>query len=263
MPRSLWTAASGMSAQQYNVDLIANNIANVNTVGFKKQRTDFQDLFYNVDTLPGARAGQQGRNPTGSQVGTGVRVAGTSRNFSAGSIEPTGRPVDMAIEGDGFFQVLLPDGGTTAYSRAGDFRIDSEGRMVTPDGYFLQPPITVPTGVSENQVSVAYDGTVTAVVNGTETQLGTITLARFRNNNGLLATGRNLYLETEGSGAPSVGTAGSNDFGGIRGGMLEKANIEVETELVGLIVAQRAYEMNSKSITTADQMMRTANDIVR
>jgi flagellar basal-body rod protein FlgG len=263
MPRSLWTAASGMSAQQYNVDLIANNIANVNTVGFKKQRTDFQDMFYNIDALPGARAGQQGRNPTGSQVGTGVRVSGTSRNFAAGTMEPTGKPIDMAIEGDGFFQVLLPDGATTAYSRAGDFRIDADGRMVTPDGYFLQPPITVPAGVSENQISVALDGTVTAVINGAESQIGTVTLARFRNNGGLLATGRNLYLETDGSGAPTIGTAGINGFGGIRGGMLEKANIEVVTELVGLIVAQRAYEMNSKSITTADAMLRTANDIVR
>lgn len=263
MPRALWTAASGMSAQQFNVDLLANNIANINTTGFKRQRTDFQDLFYDVRTQPGARAGQQGRNPTGTQVGTGVNVSGTTRIFSAGSIEPTNRPLDMAIEGEGFFQVQLPDGATTAYTRAGDFRMDADGRLVSPDGYYLQPSITIPDGVSENDISIATDGTVTVKIDNVESTVGQITLARFRNNSGLLAIGRNLFEETEASGAAQTGTPDSSGYGIVRGGMLEKANVEAVTELVNLIVAQRAYELNSKSITTADEMLQTANELVR
>lgn len=263
MPRALWTAASGMAAQQFNVDLLANNIANINTVGFKKQRTDFQDLFYDVTTKPGAKAGQQGRNPTGTQVGTGVNVSGTTRIFNEGSIEPTNRNLDMAIEGDGFFEVLLPDGATTAYTRAGDVRINADGRMVTPDGYFLQPAITIPDGVAENDVSIAADGTVTVVQGNVETTVGQVTLSRFRNNSGLLATGRNLFQPTEASGPAITGTATSTGFGTIRGGMLEKANVEAVTELVNLIVAQRAYELNSKCITAADGMLTTANSLIR
>jgi flagellar basal-body rod protein FlgG len=263
MPRALWTAASGMAAQQFNVDLLANNIANINTVGFKKQRTDFQDLYYDVSNQPGARAGQQGRDPTGVQVGTGVAVSGTTRSFSTGSIEPTGRPLDVAIEGDGFFEVQLPDGATTAYTRAGDFRVDADGRLVTPDGYYLQPAITIPDGVAESDIAIAADGTVTVKQNNVETVVGQITLARFRNNAGLLAMGRNLFQASEASGVATTGTATSAGFGTLRGAMLEKANVEAVTELVNLIVAQRAYELNSKSITTADQMLRTANELVR
>jgi flagellar basal-body rod protein FlgG len=263
MPRALWTAASGMAAQQFNVDLLANNIANVNTTGFKKQRTDFQDLFYDIKQQPGARAGAQGRNPTGIQIGTGVNVSGTTRIFSPGSAEPTGRPMDMAIEGDGFFEVQMPDGATTAYTRAGDFRVDGDGRLVTPDGYYLQPAITIPDGVAENDVSVAADGTVSVVQNNIQSTIGQITLSRFRNNAGLLAVGRNLFQATDASGAAQTGAANSTGFGVVRGGMLEKANVEAVTELVNLIVAQRAYELNSKSISTADQMLRTANDIIR
>lgn len=263
MPRALWTAASGMAAQQFNVDLLANNIANINTVGFKKQRTDFQDLYYDIQQQPGARAGQQGRNPTGTQVGTGVNVAGTTRIFSEGSVEPTGRPTDMAIEGDGFFEVILPDGATSAYTRAGDFHVDANGRLVTSDGYFLQPAITIPDGVAEGDISVASDGTVTITQNQVETVVGQITLARFRNDAGLLASGRNLFQATEASGPAITGTAGSTGYGSIRGGMLEKANVEAVTELVNLIVAQRAYELNSKSINTADGMLRTANELIR
>lgn len=263
MPRALWTAASGMAAQQFNVDLLANNIANINTVGFKKQRTDFQDLYYDISAKPGTKAGQQGRNPTGTQVGTGVNVSGTTRIFAEGSIEPTGRPMDMAIEGDGFFEVLLPDGATTAYTRAGDVHIDADGRLVSPDGYFLQPAITIPDGVAESQVSIAADGTVTVTQNNVESTVGQITLARFRNNSGLLATGRNLFEATEASGPAITGTATSAGFGTIRGGMLEKANVEAVTELVNLIVAQRAYELNSKSIAAADGMLTTANSLIR
>jgi flagellar basal-body rod protein FlgG len=263
MPRALWTAASGMTAQQFNVDLLANNIANVNTTGFKRQRTDFQDLFYDIKTLPGAKAGQQGRNPTGTQVGTGVNVSGTTRIFSAGSVEPTNRPLDVAIEGDGFFEVQLPDGATTAYTRAGDFRVDGDGRLVTPDGYYVQPSITIPDGVAENDISIATDGTVTVNINSVESTVGQLTLARFRNNSGLTAIGRNLFEQSEASGTAQTGTPGDTGFGLTRGGMLEKANVEAVTELVNLIVAQRAYELNSKSITTADQMLQTANELVR
>ncbi len=263
MPRALWTAASGMTAQQFNVDLIANNIANVNTTGFKKQRTDFQDQFYDIKMQPGASAGQQGHNPTGVQVGMGVNVSGTTRIFTAGNLEPTGRTLDVAIEGDGFFEVQLPDGATTAYTRAGDFRLDGNGRLVTPDGYYVQPAITIPDGVSENDISIASDGTVSVTQNNVQTTVGQLTLARFRNNSGLLAIGRNLFEASDASGTVQTGTPNSSGYGGLRGGMLEKANVESVTELVNLIVAQRAYEMNSKSITTADQMLRTANDLIR
>ncbi|MCX8039723.1 MAG: flagellar basal-body rod protein FlgG [Planctomycetota bacterium] len=262
MPRALWTAAAGMNAQQLHVDLIANNIANVNTTGFKRQRADFQDLYYDIQQQPGARIGQQGRQPTGTQIGTGVVISGTTRVFTAGNIEPTGRPLDVAIEGDGFFQVQRPD-GSVAYTRAGDFRIDAEGRLVTADGYFIQPAITVPDGASENAVFIAPDGTVTVTIDGAETVLGQISLARFRNPGGLLAVGRNLFEATEASGAAVVGNPTEPGFGSLRHAALEKANVEAVTELVNLIMAQRAYDLNSKSITTADQMLRTANDLVR
>lgn len=261
MPRALWTGASGMAAQQLQVDVIANNIANVNTVGFRKERADFQDLYYEVTTRPGERSGDQGRTPTGTQIGTGVRIAGTTRSFNQGSMEDTGKDTDLAIEGDGFFQVQLPDGATTAYTRAGDFRIDGDGRMTTPDGYYLTPNITIPNGAT--QVSVATNGTVSAIVNGVETTVGQITLARFRNNGGLIGIGKNLFTVSESSGTPQVGVGGSPGFGNVRNRTLEKANVEVVNELVNMIVAQRAYEMNSKSISTTDAMLRTANDIIR
>ena len=263
MPRALWTAASGMAAQQYNVDLLANNIANINTTGFKRQRTDFQDLYYDIKTQPGARAGQQGRNPTGVQVGTGVTVSGTTRVFTTGNIEPTGRSLDVAIEGDGFFQIQLPDGATTAYTRAGDLRMDGDGRLTTADGYYLEPAFTIPDGVAENDIAVAGDGTVTVKIDGVESTVGQLTLVRFRNNSGLLSRGRNLFEQSEASGTPTSGAPTDPGFGTLRGGALEKANVESVNELINLIVAQRAYELNSKSITTADGMMRTANELIR
>lgn len=261
MPRALWTGASGMTAQQLQVDVIANNIANVNTVGYRKQRADFQDLYYETTTRPGERAGDQGRTPTGTQIGTGVRVSGTTRSFGQGTVEDTGKDTDLAIEGDGFFQVQMPDGTSTGYTRAGDFRIDGDGRLTTPDGYYLTPSVTIPDGATS--VSVASNGIVSAIVNGTEATVGQITLARFRNNAGLMGMGKNLFTLTEASGPAQVGTAGQGGYGSIRGRMLEKANVEVVNELVNMIVAQRAYEMNSKSISTSEAMMRTANDIIR
>ena len=262
MPRSLCTGANGMVAQQINVDVIANNIANVNTNGYKRQRVNFQDLFYDTPTSPGGRNGDAGRNPTGTQIGNGVRLSGTPRIFTPGNIEETGAPFDMAIDGDGFFKVTLND-GTSAFTRAGDFRPDGDGRIVSPDGLYLDPNITVPQGAT--QYSVSPTGEVTVVLpNTVDPQvIGTVTLTRFINPPGLLAIGRNLFQESAASGSPETGNPAENGFGVVRGGTLEKANVEVVTELVNLIVAQRAYEMNSKSIKTSDEMMRTANDIVR
>ncbi len=262
MPRALWTGANGMVAQQTNVDVIANNIANVNTNGFKRQRVNFQDLFYDTPVSPGVRNGDSGRNPTGTQIGNGVRLSGTPRIFTPGNIEETGAPFDIAIDGEGFFRVTLND-GTSAYTRAGDFRPDAEGRLVTPEGLYVDPNITVPQGAT--QFAVSPTGEVSVVLpNTVDPQvIGTITLTRFINNPGLLAIGRNLFQESAASGTAEVGNAAENGFGYIRGGTLEKANVEVVTELVNLIVAQRAYEMNSKSIKTSDEMMQTANEIIR
>jgi flagellar basal-body rod protein FlgG len=262
MPRALWTGANGMVAQQTNVDVIANNIANVNTNGFKRQRVNFQDLFYDTPQTPGVRNGDLGRNPTGTQIGNGVRLSGTPRIFTPGNIEETGAPFDMAIDGEGFFAVTLND-GTLAYTRAGDFRPDADGRIVSPDGYYLDPNITVPQG--STQYSVSPSGEVSVILPGsTDPQIiGNITLSRFLNSPGLLAIGRNLFQESGASGTAETGNPAQNGFGSIRGGALEKANVEVVTELVNLIVAQRAYEMNSKSIKTSDEMLRTANEIIR
>ena len=257
MPRALLTGASGMAAQQTNVDVIANNLANVNTVGFKRQRANFQDLFYDISVQPGAKASDLGRNPTGTQIGTGVKLSGTPRVFTPGNIEVTGNPTDVAIDGDGFFRVTLPDGTTDGYTRAGDFRVDSNGNLVTPDGYLV--PGVSGIDPQQGQVSISTTGEVTQ---GTNTR-GQLNLTRFANPGGLVAIGRNLFTESVASGTPEEITPGSTGIGTIRSGALEKANVEVVTELVNLIVAQRAYEANSKSIKTSDDMLRTANEIVR
>ncbi len=257
MPRALWTGAAGMAAQQTNVDVVANNIANVNTTGFKRQRANFQDLYYDIAQQPGLRAGTQSRNPTGIQLGTGVVLSGTPRIFTPGSIEVTGNPTDLAIDGEGFFRVTLEDGTTQAYSRAGDFRVDADGNLVTPDGYIV--PGVAGIDAQAGPVSINTSG---EVFQGT-TQRGQVLLTRFPNPGGLVAQGRNLFTETIASGAPEEAIAGTNGLGTIRSGALEKANVEVVTELVNLIVAQRAYEANSKSIKTSDEMLRTANEIIR
>lgn len=260
MPRALWTGASGMQGQQTNVDVIANNIANVNTNGFKKQRVNFQDLFYDVVASPGTRAGDQGLSPTGVQIGNGTVVSGTPRIFTSGNMEMTGIDFNMAIEGDGMFQVSLPD-GTVAFTRDGDFRPDAEGNLVTADGYYLEPRITIPD--QTEQISIGPTGEVVVLVNGAQSTVGSITLTRFRNPSGLIAIGRNLFRETQASGTPQTGVPGSPGYGLIRGGAIERSNVEVVSELVNLIVAQRAFELNSRSIRTADQMLQTANDVVR
>ncbi|TVR44486.1 MAG: flagellar basal-body rod protein FlgG [Planctomycetota bacterium] len=260
MPRALWSGASGMRAQQTNVDVIANNIANVNTTGFKRQRVEFQDLFYDVTAAPGITAGDQGRSPTGKQIGNGVEISGTPRIFSPGNIEVTNVQTNMAIEGPGFFRVTMPD-GTPAYTRAGDFLPDANGDLVTPDGYYLEPRITIPENAT--QVSISPTGTVVVLVDGDQANVGDITLTNFRNPAGLVAIGRNLFVESVGSGPAQEGNALTPGFGAIRGSAIEKSNVEAVTEMVNLIVAQRAFEMNTKSIRTTDQMMQTANEIVR
>ncbi len=260
MPRTLWTGASGMSAQQTNVDVIANNIANVNTNGFKKQRVNFQDLFYDTVVAPGTRVGDEGVNPAGIQVGNGVKVANTPRIFTNGNIEVTGIESNVAIEGDGFFRVSMPD-GTEAYTRSGDFRIDPNGNLVTPDGYYLEPRITVPDNIE--QLSIGPTGVVSVLQDGNQSDIGQITLTRFRNPTGLVALGRNLFQETQASGPPEEGTPLDPGYGALRGGALEKGNVDVVVELVNLIAAQRAYELNTRTITTADEMLQTANEIAR
>lgn len=261
MMRSLWTAATGMSAQSLKVDVIANNLANVNTTGFKRARASFQDLMYQQVKAPGSQNGAGNEVPNGTQVGLGVRTAGISRIFTEGSFQQTGNALDMAIQGRGFFQVQLPS-GELAYTRAGSFSINSLGQIVTQDGYPLQPSITVPSDALS--VTISADGTVSAVQPGnTTTTLGQIQLADFANPGGLTAIGQSLFQESQASGAPIAGTPGSNGIGAIEQGALEQSNVSAVDEMVNLIAAQRAYEMNSKAIQAADEMLQAANNIRR
>jgi flagellar basal-body rod protein FlgG len=254
--RSLYTAASGMIAQQYNMDTISNNLANVDTAGFKGNQARFQDLIYQQLQAPGAPIGAS-IVPVGQQVGLGVKVSDSEKVFTQGSLVQTGNNLDVAIEGDGFFQITMPD-GTTAYTRDGSFKEDANGSIVTADGYFVQPQITIPQNAIS--VNIGSDGTVTAQVPGSATPqtLGQISLARFVNNAGLSPTGDNLYQETAASGPPIVTTPGLNGAGSLQSGYLENSNVQVVNEIVNMIVAQRAYEANSKSIGAADQMLQTA-----
>ncbi len=256
MMRALYSAASGMIAQQYNMDTISNNLANVDTAGFKGNLARFQDLIYQTIQAPGAPIGPS-IVPVGQQVGLGVKVGSSEKIFTQGSLQQTSNPLDVAIEGDGFFQVTLPD-GTTAYTRDGSFKEDANGSMVTSDGYFVQPQITIPQNAIS--VQVGEDGTVTAMVPGSAQpqQLGQLTLARFVNNAGLQAQGQNLFLQTAASGPPIVTQPGLNGAGVLQGGYLENSNVQVVNEIVNMIVAQRAYEANSKAIGASDQMLQTA-----
>ncbi len=259
MMRALYTAASGMIAQQYNMDTISNNLANVDTAGFKNNLARFQDLIYQQLQAPGAPIGPS-IVPVGQQVGLGVKVSSSEKIFTQGSLQSTGNNLDVAIEGDGFFQVTLPD-GTTAYTRDGGFKEDANGSLVTSDGYFLQPQITIPQNALS--VQVGETGIVTAQVPGTSQpeQLGQITLARFVNNAGLNPTGQNLYLQSAASGPPIVTQPGLNGAGVLQDGYIENSNVQMVNEIVNMIVAQRAYEANSKAIGSADQMLQTAINI--
>lgn len=262
MMRALWSAASGMMAQQLNVDTIANNLANVNTTGFKRERVDFQDLMYQTLKVAGTPAAQGVQLPTGIQVGLGTRAAATTKMFGQGTLQPTDNALDLAIEGDGFFQVMTPN-GEIGYTRAGAFKLDSAGNIVTPDGYQLEPPVTVPAGAAT--VAVGADGTVSVTMAGEKDpqSIGQITIARFPNPAGLNNVGHSLYATTAASGAADVGTPGQGGRGALAHGVLELSNVQVVEEMVNMITAQRAYEANSQAIKVADDMLQTANNTRR
>lgn len=260
MMRALWTAGTGMVAQQANVDVISNNLANVNTTGFKKTRIDFQDLLYQTVRQPGATTGPDTQLPTGIQIGHGVRQVATQKIYTPGNYQSTGNSLDVAIENDGFFQITMPD-GTVCYTRDGAFKKDSSGRITTSEGYPLEPQITIPENATD--ISISADGRVTATIpNQAAVQdLGQLQLARFINPAGLESIGRNLLKETAASGAPVVSNPGTDGAGTLTQKYLEMSNVQVVEEMVNMIVAQRAYEMNSKAITTSDEMLSIAANL--
>ncbi|ANA41239.1 MULTISPECIES: flagellar basal-body rod protein FlgG [Geobacter] len=262
MIRALWTAASGMQAQQTNIDVVANNLANVNTTGFKKSRADFQDLMYQNLKTSGAPSTSSTQVPSGIQIGLGAKLAAVTKLFSEGNINQTGNELDIAIEGDGFFQIQMPD-GTTTYSRAGAFKRDDQGRVVTSDGYPMLPELVVPSNATS--ISIGNDGTVSVTQAGqtSPTNIGNIQLATFSNPSGLTALGRNLFQESDSSGTPTTGTPGQNGIGTLAQGFLEMSNVSVMEEMVNMIVGQRAYEVNSKAVQTADDMLQQANNLRR
>jgi len=262
MIRGLHTAAAGMVAQQQDIDVISNNIANVNTTGFKKDRAEFQDLMYQSLNYTAGKTSADTNNPTGIDTGLGVRVAGIQKNFTQGSVTQTGGTYDMAIQGNGFFKITTPT-GDTAYTRNGSFKLNSEGSIVNGSGYKVDPEIVIPNNLIN--ISIAQDGTVSGVdpSTGATQTLGQITLTNFINPAGLAPQGDSLYLATDTSGDPVDGTPGLNGIGTIRQGMVEGSNVQLVTEMVNLITAQRGYEANSKSITTTDTMLQTVNQLKR
>ncbi|MFK3816886.1 flagellar basal-body rod protein FlgG [Pseudomonas sp. NPDC089407] len=251
---ALWVSKTGLAAQDMNLTTISNNLANVSTTGFKKDRAEFQDLLYQIKRQPGAQSTQDSELPSGLQLGTGVRIVGTQKNFTAGSLQTTDQPLDMAINGRGFFQVIQPD-GTISYTRDGTFHLDSNGQMVTANGLALEPAIVVPADAQT--FTVGTDGTVSITTAGSAAAqvIGNLQTADFINPAGLQAIGNNLFLETASSGAPNVSTPGLNGFGTTLQNTLENSNVSTVEELVNMITTQRAYEMNSKVISTADQML--------
>lgn len=260
MLRAFSTAATGMTAQQMNVDVIANNLANINTTGFKRSQLDFQDLLYVKMREPGAEVASGIITPGGLEVGSGVRAASTIRVFTTGEFQNTGRKLDVAIRGDGFLQVTLPN-GDVRYTRDGSLQTNVNGQLVNTTGYAVEPAITIPTDATS--VDIGKDGSVNITdISGTSSVVGTIQLVRFPNPEGLSGEGDNLYAETAASGTATTGTPGENGFGVIQSGFLEKSNVQMITELVNLITAQRAYEINSRAIKAGDDMLRTANSVV-
>lgn len=255
MQPALWVSKTGLDAQQTNVTVIANNLANVNTTGFKRGRAVFEDLLYQNYRQPGAQSSESTQIPTGLMVGTGVKTVATQKIFTEGSLQNTGNALDVAIKGRGFFQVLLPD-GTQAYGRDGAFDTDSSGQLVTANGYILQPPITLPE--QSQSITIGGDGTVSVMLpgNAAPTQVGTIQLSDFINPAGLQPMGENLYLETASSGSATTDNPGSSGLGSLMQSSLEASNVNVVEELVSMIEAQRAYEMNAKGIETVDSMLQ-------
>ncbi|RDS81870.1 flagellar basal-body rod protein FlgG [Dyella psychrodurans] len=251
---SLWIAKTGLDAQQTEMDVISNNLANASTTGFKTSRASFQDLMYQNEGQPGSQTTEQTQSPSGLLLGTGVKVVGSEKLFTQGAVTQTGNTLDVAIQGNGFLQVSLPD-GTVAYSRDGSLHEDSNGQIVTADGYPLVPSITLPANV--NSITIGTDGTVSVTANGSTapTQIGVVQLANFVNPGGLQPMGQNLYLETQSSGTAQTGQPGVNGMGTLAQGSLESSNTNVVEEMVNMIQAQRTYEMNSKSISAVDDML--------
>ena len=262
MIRALYTAASGMTAQQANIDNVAHNLANANTAGFKKSRVEFADLVYDQARVAGAPTSTTSEAPIGLETGLGVRAVGTSRDFARGNLRSTSAPLDLAIEGGGFFQVQLPS-GEVGYTRTGSFHLNGEGALVTSDGDQVQPQISIPPNATS--ISISKDGIVSASIPGQTgaQQIGTLELASFQNPAGLRATGGNMFLATTASGEPQVGAAGEDSRGAIAQGFIEDSNVSVVEEMVNMILGQRAYEANSKVIKAADEMLSQVNTIVR
>lgn len=262
MMRALWSAAAGMMAQQFHVDTIANNLANINTAGFKRARVDFEDLIYETIKPAGTLTAAGTPVPVGIEVGHGAVVSATTRIFETGSLQRSENPLDLAIEGDGFFQIMLPD-GRIAYTRDGAFRITADGRLTNAQGYLLEPEITIPPDAIE--ITIGEDGKVSVLLAGeTEpTEIGTIEIVKFINPAGLHAMGKNLFLATAASGDPISGTPGTEGLGTIAQGFLERSNVNIVDEMVNMIIAQRAYEANSRSVLTADFMLGVATGLRR
>ena len=260
MIRSLWIAKTGLEAQQTQMDVIANNLANVSTTGFKKSRAVFEDLLYQNVRQPGAQSSQQTQLPSGLQIGTGVRTVATERIHTQGNPQASGNSRDVMVNGTGFFQVLLPD-GATAYTRDGSFQTDSNGQLVTSEGFVIQPAITVPTNALS--LTVARDGTVSVTLPNTvaPSQIGSLQLTTFVNPAGLASKGENLYREPGASGVAQTNTPGTNGAGVLMQGYIESSNVNVAEEMVNMIQTQRAYEINSKAITTSDQMLQKLSQL--
>lgn len=264
MMRSLYTAASGMTGQQYNIDTISNNLSNVNTTGFKQNRVDFEDLLYQTTRTAGTPATELTVTPVGVQVGHGVKVAATQKMYTQGALQSTGNVSDLAIEGEGFMRVLLID-GTYGYTRDGSLKIDSNGQLVTSQGYRLMPDVVLPEGFERESLTVSQDGRITVRIAGSNdpVQVGQMQLFRFVNPAGLSAVGENLLKETNASGDAIGGRPGFEGMGSVQHKFLEMSNVSVVKEMVNMIVAQRAYELNSKAIQTSDSMLQTANNLKR
>jgi flagellar basal-body rod protein FlgG len=262
MMKALFTAATGMKCQQSYIDVVANNLANVNTTGFKGSELNFQDMLYEHQVLPGTEATQNNEVPTGLDVGSGARIVSSTRDFAQGSLNQTTGNLDMAIQGLGFFRVTMPD-GTLAYTRDGSFGLDGNGRLVTASGLPIADNISIPSNATSVTVSSAGQVYINTPGSTQQTLAGTLTLASFANPPGLNSLGGNLYAQTVASGTATIGNPGLNGVGTIQQGYLEGSNVDVVTELVRLITAQRAYEINSKAITTADKMLQESNALVQ